>query len=75
MRRVTATELRTNMYKLLDEVLATGAPLVIERRGQILRIVPEAPASKLDQLVRRRNFVSGDPDDLVHLDWSAEWRP
>jgi hypothetical protein len=22
-----------------------------------------------------RNLIIGDPEDLVHLDWSEEWRP
>ena len=23
----------------------------------------------------QRAFVNGDPEDLVHLDWSSEWKP
>jgi hypothetical protein len=72
---VSASELRANVYKLLDEVLETGAPLEVERKGRLLRIVAEAPRSKLSRLQQRPDFVRGDPDDLVHLDWSAEWKP
>jgi hypothetical protein len=47
--------------------------VVIERNGRRLRIVADDPPSRLDRLVRRPDVVTGDPDDLVHLDWSDEW--
>lgn len=68
-----ATALRANLYQLLDEVLATGKALVIERHGQRLRIVPEQPPSKLARLSRRESAITGSADDLVHLDWSKDW--
>lgn len=72
---VTASELRQNVYRLLDEVLRTGRPLEIERGGRRLRIVPvEAPA-KLSRLSVHPGTIVGDPEDLVHLDWTHEWRP
>jgi antitoxin (DNA-binding transcriptional repressor) of toxin-antitoxin stability system len=41
---ITASELRQNVYRLLDEVLRTGEPLEIDRAGRRLRIVPvDAP--------------------------------
>lgn len=73
-RIVTASELRANVYKLLDEVLETGSPLEVERKGRLIRIVAEAPRSKLSRLQKRPGFVRGNPDELVHLDWSSEWR-
>ena len=72
--RVTASKLRADIFNILDHVLETGEPVEIERRGQLLRIVPEQPRSKFDRLVRRDAIV-GDPDDLVSIDWSGEWRP
>ena len=30
--------------------------------------------SKLQNL-KRRDCIVGDPEDLVHLDWSNGWRP
>ena len=71
---MTTSELRRNIYQLLDQVLETGIPLEIERKGRKLRIVPEAPRQKLDNL-KRRDCLRGDPEDLVHMDWSSEWRP
>jgi hypothetical protein len=72
---VTASHLRSDLYRLLDGVLESGVPLVIERKGRRLRVVPDDPPSRLARLPRRTDFVRGDPADLVHLDWSAEWRP
>ncbi len=72
--RVSATALRQNIYQLLDDVLETGAPLEVERGGRRLRIIRVETTSKLDRLIRR-DIVTGDPEDLVHMDWSTEWRP
>ncbi|MEX2626989.1 MAG: hypothetical protein WD225_08885 [Ilumatobacteraceae bacterium] len=72
---LTASKLRENVYRILDEVLETGVPVEIERHGRRLRIVPVDAASPLDRLVCRPDAIVGDPDDLVHVDWSSEWRP
>ena len=29
----------------------------------------------LRKLLPKRDIIVGDPDDLVHIDWSSEWRP
>lgn len=73
--KVSASKLRENVYRILDQVLATGEPVEIERKGKTLRIVPAEPSSKLQRLKRRGRYLAGDPDAIVHLDWSAEWRP
>lgn len=77
---LTASKLRENVYRILDEVLATGTPVEVERNGRLLRIVPvEAPsgstAAERRVWVERPDAVTGDLEDLVHLDWSADWRP
>ena len=72
---LTASQLRANVYVLLDKVLETGKPLLIERKGKRLRIVPEERVSKLSRLVERSDFIVGDPGNLVHMDWSKEWNP
>lgn len=71
---VTASKLRGNIYRLLDEVAETGRPLEIRRRGRLLKIVAVGSGSKLSRLTPHRCIV-GDPEDLVHSDWSEEWRP
>lgn len=69
-----ASALRENIYRILDEILETGVPVEIERKGQLLRIAPVEPKSKLANL-KPRDLIVGDPEDLVHLDWSSEWKP
>jgi prevent-host-death family protein len=72
---ITASQLRANVYRVLDEVLETGTPVEIERRGHRLRIVPAEPLGRLERLVRRPRYLKVDPESIVHLDWSDEWRP
>jgi hypothetical protein len=38
-----------------------------------VEIVPKAPASKLARLVKHDCLV-GDPESIVHIDWSGEWQ-
>ena len=70
---ITASQLRADVYNILDRALETGEPVEIERRGRLLRLVPVERPPKLSRLVRREGVVVGDPEDLVHLDWSSEW--
>ncbi|MGI8575307.1 MAG: type II toxin-antitoxin system Phd/YefM family antitoxin [Egibacteraceae bacterium] len=72
---LTASELRQNIYRLLDEVLETGVPLEIERKGRTLRIVPTESGSRLARLTAHPEAIVGDPQELVHIDWSEYWRP
>jgi len=71
----TASKLRANIYRMLDEVLETGQPLEIERNGKTLVIAPQEQQSIWDRLPRREGFIVGDPDELIHIDWSSEWNP
>ena len=69
---ITASKLRENIYQILDEVIATGTPVSISRKGQTLQIIPEKRASKLSRLKKRSGFA-GDPDDIMRMDWLKEW--
>ena len=69
---ITASKLRENVYKILDDAIATGAPVEVLRKGKIVRIVPDKPVSKLSRLRKRKGFV-GDPDEIAEMDWSANW--
>jgi hypothetical protein len=70
---VNASTLRENIYRLLDQVLESGQPLDIERKGKLLRVIPVPEPSKMARLVRHE-CLRGDPEGIVHCDWSAEWR-
>ena len=70
--KVTASKLRENIYGILDQVLETGTPVEVIRKGKVLKIVPEQKPDKLSRLKKRKCIV-GDPEDIVHMDWSSEW--
>jgi len=72
MKTITVTELRGNIYSLLDEVLNTGIPIEINKGGKKLKIMPLAKANKLQNLVSRPNVIKGNPDDLVGISWEKE---
>lgn len=71
---ITATKLRDNVYGILDEVLATGIPVEIERHGKHLKIVAVDKPLKLKNLQPIKNLIVGEPADLEKIDWSDEWK-
>jgi hypothetical protein len=71
----SASRLRADLYRLLDRVLETGVPLEVERRGRRLKIVAADTPGRLANLVGDPTYLAADPQELVHLDWSGEWRP
>lgn len=75
--KITASKLRENIYRILDQVAETGVPVEIVRGGHRLKIVPadEAAPTKTARLRARPKVLVGDPETLVHLDWSKEWKP
>ncbi len=74
---MTASKLRENIYRVLDQVLESGVPVEIVRKGGKLKIVRSegGPGHKLDNLKPHLEAVVGDPEDLIHIDWSREWKP
>jgi hypothetical protein len=74
-KRITASHLRQNIYRILDEVIETGQPVEIERKGTVVRIETERrERSIFEALTPHPGSVVGDSEDLVHIDWSAEWK-
>lgn len=74
MERLTLTALRQRLFRVVDQVIKTGIPIEIERKGHTLKIVLEGKKSKLRNLVRHKAIV-GDPEELVGLEvgeWSEE---
>ncbi len=69
---MTVTELRRNIYQVLDEVLETGQPVEVMRNGRQLLIVPVGPTRDLAALPKR-NFVNGSFEDLVRTSWEGSW--
>lgn len=73
--KISATRLRQNLYQILDEILETGKAVEIERKGKSLRIVPDQKGSIFDRIEGHKDLIVGDPEDLVHVDWSSTWSP
>ena len=72
MKTITPTELRSNIYNILDEILNTGIPIEINKGNRKLRIVPVGRSDKLQNLISRPNVIKGDPDDLIDISWEKE---
>lgn len=71
---IKLTELRADLYKIVDHAIATGIPVEIDRNGVKVMLVPERKKTKLENLVPHPNVISGDPEKIVHMDWSKEWK-
>jgi hypothetical protein len=74
---LTASRLRQDIYRILDQVAETGVPVEIVRGRRRLKIVPAEGSTprKIDRLKARPKTLIGDPQRLVHMDWSKEWKP
>ena len=70
---ITASKLRENVYRILDEAIETGKPVEVVRKGTVLTIVPPKRVSKLATLKKRPGLFVGDVEDIIHIDWSKEW--
>jgi prevent-host-death family protein len=78
MQSVSATTLRRDLFRLIDEVLATGNPLTIEKSGRRVLLSPvdrTAAPGKLARLKKRTVLArgAGSLRDLVDVH-PGEWR-
>ena len=74
MKTYTPSSLRQDVYRVLDEVIATGRPIAVRRNGSLLKIIPPVRKSRCDSLKKRKGLLV-DPEELVHLEWGHEWKP
>lgn len=70
---VTASELRRDLFRLLDLCLERGTTIEVPRWGRIVRIAALRQRIKVADLPRRPGVVV-DGDDLDRFS-PAEWRP
>lgn len=74
---INATQFRKDVYNILDDVISTGHPVEIIRKGQVLKIICEKQTPRLEKLKgkkRKKAFV-GNSDDIINIDWQKEWQP
>ncbi len=77
---MNATKLRADLYSVLDQVIQSGKPVTIERKGhRLILCVDEGEKSTKTKRFAwptpRPQWVNGDVDDIAAIDWSKEWRP
>lgn len=70
---ITPSELRNNLYNLLDHVIQTGEPIEIKRKNKILKIIVEPSKSKLKNL-KKRDVLNCQPEEIIHNNWEKEWK-
>ena len=71
------TELRKNIFSILDKILDEGKPVEIERRNRTLIIIEDKAPSRIERLrnKKRKKCFIGNSDDILTIDWAAEWKP
>ncbi len=76
---ITATKLRADLYRVIDDVIKKGVPVEVELRGRKVRIVPAEPRDKLATLVKRPGVTIRDPGRLPRIKtfderkWRKKW--
>ena len=70
-----ATNLRKNLFKVLDKAARTGKSIEIESKGRRFRIVSLEAPKKFASLQKHPDVFSGDLDKLITIDWMTDWRP
>ncbi len=75
MSTLTATELRRDVYRVLDRVLETGAPQEILRRGRRLMIMPSEPKRRRFEDAPKHEVLSCSFEELVATSWEQSWNP
>jgi hypothetical protein len=73
MPAITLTELRADLYNLVDKIIETGVSVEVQRNGHKIKILLADGPSKLERLTVRTDVINGDPEDIVHCDWLQEW--
>jgi prevent-host-death family protein len=69
----TATKLRADLYRVIDEVIKKGVPVEVELHGRNVRIVPAEPRDKLPAV------IVGDASRLPRIrafdakKWRKKW--
>ena len=72
---INPTQLRSNLYQILDQIISTEEPVEIIRNNKILEIsIKKNPTkAKLDTIKPHYGTIKGDADQLLQNDWLADW--
>jgi hypothetical protein len=68
MEQISVTSLRNNIYQIMDNIIKTGIPLEIERRGHTIKISLDDNKKKdrISKLVPH-NTLNCDPEEIINL--------
>lgn len=76
---VNPTELRKNLYQLLDLVLESGEPIIINRKGREL-VISEKKRKGIYQIMdERETYTKEKPETELEVlqaldkDWEEKW--
>ena len=75
MEKLTVTNLRSNIYKIIDEVIETGIPKTIKRKGHKVKIVVDDETRSKFSNLEKHNSIICNPDSLISekcCNWSEE---
>lgn len=70
---LTASQLRADVYNVLDQVLTTGEPARIVRNGRVLHIVADRTHHWLDALPDRTHQYPDDVGTLASAPTPCAW--
>lgn len=70
---ITPSEFRKNLYNMLDQVIKTGSPIEIKRKGKVLKVIIDDKPNKLKNL-KKRDIIKCNPEELIYNDWIKEWK-
>ncbi|OQY57617.1 MAG: hypothetical protein B6245_16120 [Desulfobacteraceae bacterium 4572_88] len=65
---------QSGMDLVFEKILETGMPLEIEYKGETFVISTVISPDKLANLRPHPDCLRGDPEDIVHMDWTKEWK-
>lgn len=78
---LTIEQFQKDAKPWLAKLKETGESLVLLSGEEAYEVRPAGPTTTdfairdLPNFLPKRDIIVGDPEDLVHIDWSSEWRP
>jgi hypothetical protein len=70
-----ATNLRKNLFRILDKAARTGKSIEFESKGRKFKIIALERPHRFASLQKHPDVFSGELDSLINIDWMTEWRP
>tara|TARA_R110000868_G_scaffold394577_1_gene665934 strand:+ start:923 stop:1195 length:273 start_codon:yes stop_codon:yes gene_type:complete len=78
--KISPTALRKNLYQLLDHVLDSGEPIVIQRKGREI-IISEKKRKDIYQIMDENKSEIQEPYEILgkekleglDVNWEADW--